>query len=380
MNKKRLLIIVDWFIPGYKAGGPIRSCYNLCLALKDDYEISVITSDTDHGESKPYQNIQPNAWLTDIIPGVNVFYINRKTFSRKQYVDLINSVTADFIYLNHLYSPFYVVYPIYLKWRHKIQGQLIVCPRGALHSGALAEKGLKKKVFLSMFKLLNWPKFIKFHATNEKEAQEILNFFPGADVTVANNLPDMSVTTSDLISKQSGLLKLIYIARIAKIKNLHLILQALMEVKGNVEFTIAGPMEEVGYWKECMSIIAGLPNNIKVKYIGAIEQSDVKRKLNEHHLYVLPSNGENFGHSIFESLQSGRPVLISDRTPWRNLSSVNAGWDLAINNSESFSQALQKAVDWDQITFDRYSMGARSVADNYANAPGLKESYLNLFS
>lgn len=380
LPKKKLLILVDWFVPGYKAGGPIKSCYNISLALKNDYEISVITSDTDHGEMEPYKNIQSNKWLNDVLTGVNIFYINRKSFTRKQYIDLINSVQADYIYLNHLYSPFFVVYPIYLKWRQKINGKLIVCPRGALHSGALAEKSLKKKIFLKLFKMLNWPKFIRFHATNEKEAQEILFHFPGSDVHIANNLSDLPKSSSELIPKTSGFLKLIYIARIAKIKNLHLILQALKSVKGNIDFTIAGPMEESTYWNDCNKIISELPENIKVKYLGAIAPSEVNTRLKESHLYVLPSNGENFGHSIFESFQNGRPVLISDRTPWKNLNVVKAGWDLSLDSIGAFRQALQNAVEWDQNTFDEYSIGAKMVADNYVQSPDLKESYIYLFS
>jgi hypothetical protein len=27
--------MVDWFAPGYKAGGPIQSCVNVAFALKD---------------------------------------------------------------------------------------------------------------------------------------------------------------------------------------------------------------------------------------------------------------------------------------------------------------------------------------------------------
>src|SRR5690606_26913244 len=147
-------------------------------------------------------------------------------------------------------------------------------PRGALHTGALAEKGLKKKLYLKLFKTLNWPKFIKFHATNEKEAQEILLHFPGSTVQVANNLPDMSQSSSEVIDKTPGFLKLIYIARIAKIKNLHSVLQALKVIKGNVDFTIAGPMEEITYWNDCGQIISELPENIKVNYVGAIAPSD----------------------------------------------------------------------------------------------------------
>lgn len=380
MAKKKLLILVDWFVPGYQAGGPIKSCYNLCLALKEDYEISVITSDTDHGEKHPYSNIQSNVWNTTEVPGVRVFYINLKTFSKSSYVNLINEVNADFIYLNHLYSPFFVVYPLYLKWKNKITGEVIVCPRGALHSGALAEKQLKKKIYLKVFKMLKFHQLVKFHATNEIEANEIRHHFPNAEVFIANNLPDLYQSPIDLIEKKRGWLKMIYIARIAKIKNLHVALNALKHANGFIDFYIAGPIEDKVYDKQCKAIIQTLPRNVKVTHILELSPHKVKTEISLNHLYVLPSSGENFGHSIFEALQVGRPVLISDRTPWKHLNHLKAGWDLSLNEPEKFAQAVNEAVDWDQQTFNMYAQNAWNLAHEYIHKPDLKESYLNLFS
>ena len=35
---KRILICMDWYEPGFKAGGPIRSVANIVNALKDEFE------------------------------------------------------------------------------------------------------------------------------------------------------------------------------------------------------------------------------------------------------------------------------------------------------------------------------------------------------
>ena len=55
MNKKKILLFTDWYEPGYKAGGPIQSTRNFVVAMHELYSISVITSDTDLGETKPYE-------------------------------------------------------------------------------------------------------------------------------------------------------------------------------------------------------------------------------------------------------------------------------------------------------------------------------------
>jgi len=65
INKKKRLILIEWFAPGYKAGGPIQSCVNICRALHTQYDIFVLTSDTDHGETAPYPGKISNQWITD---------------------------------------------------------------------------------------------------------------------------------------------------------------------------------------------------------------------------------------------------------------------------------------------------------------------------
>ncbi len=69
----------------------------------------------------------------------------------------------------------------------------------------------------------------------------------------------------------------------------------------------------------------------------------VLETLSAYDLFVLPSLGENYGHVVFESLSSGTPVLISDKTPW--FSSA----DCAIR-----SLPLDKPKQW-AVTIDQHA-------------------------
>ena len=42
-QRSRLLICADWFAPGYRAGGPIRSVVNLTRLLADQADVQVLT-------------------------------------------------------------------------------------------------------------------------------------------------------------------------------------------------------------------------------------------------------------------------------------------------------------------------------------------------
>ncbi len=378
-EKRKLLILIDWFYPGYKAGGPIQSCINLCKALNTQYDIYVLTTDTDHGDAEPYIGIRDSTWLYNNQLGVNVFYLKKKTFSLKQLAAQIRFVNADVIYLNHLFSPRFVVYPLWLLYRHIIKAKVVVCPRGALYNSALSLKQYKKRPLLYLYKWLSVHKIITFHATNKREAAAIQQYFPGSRVVEADNLPSMVQQSFESIEKEAGKIKCIFIARVVPIKNLLFLLQVLSDIKQQVFLTVAGPVENEMYWEECKKYISILPPNITVNYVGAKKNDELADLIRQHHLFVLPTTGENFGHSIFEAMQAGRPVLISDQTPWQNLQSKKAGWDIALDR-DKFIHVIKEVTELDQQGFDIYAKGAWLFAKDFINDSTARLQYFDLFS
>jgi glycosyltransferase involved in cell wall biosynthesis len=379
-KKEKLLVLVDWFAPGYKAGGPIQSCVNLCRVLARDYDIYVLTTDTDHGETTSYHGINPNEWLYNQELGVNVYYAKKKALSARQLAEQIESVDAGFVYLNHLFSPMFVVYPLWLKLIGKIKGRVVVCPRGALYQSALSLKGYKKMPLLLLYKYLGISKKVKFHATNDREAAAITKHFPAAEIIIADNLPNTKQTAFTSIPKQSGHLACIFIARIVPIKNLLYLLKILQQVKGTVTLTVVGPVENEDYWKECNTAITALPSNVTVNYIGPQKNETLAALIQLNHLFILPTTGENFGHSIFEALLAGRPVLISDQTPWLNLQAQHAGWDISLHTPSLFEAVINTAIHFNQHQFDEYALGAWKFADDFIVNSKSKQQYTTLFS
>ncbi len=379
MQKKKILVMVDWFTPGYKAGGPIQSCLNFAFALKDEFEIFVLTTDTDHGETQPYENIPAGQWLSNIHPDFKVNYLRKSTLRPDAIRKEMEAVDADYVYLNHLFSPLFVVYPLWLGWRGRLKSKIVLCPRGALYDSALSIKPWKKTPFLKLFRLLGIDKQILFHATNEREKKAIHRFFPGSSVLIADNLPNSNQPEFRSFPKQPGSLKAVFIARIFPIKNLLFLLKALARVTAGVELTVIGPVEDAGYWEECRKEIDRLPANIRVAYAGPKRNDELMPILQQHHLFVLPTTGENFGHSIFEAFLAGRPVLISDQTPWLDLASKKIGWALSLGDSDAFVEAVGQAADWDQAQFLEWARSAWLYAHVFIKNPELQRQYLNLF-
>ena len=145
-------------------------------------------------------------------------------------------------------------------------------------------------------------------------------------------------------------------------------------------FDVYGEVEDIDYWEQARQIIAALPRNISVKEHGALPHVQVTETLEAHHIFVLPSKAENFGHAIFESWSASRPCLISDKTPWHHLKRQLTGWDLPLESDQPWLNALIEAGNWDQIAFDSWCKKSREFAENHVDQFNLKQDYLKLFS
>src|SRR5450432_2332326 len=234
LNKKKLLLLTDWYEPGFKAGGPIQSCRNFAEAMKEDFEISILTSDRDLGEAQPYPGIHSNQWILRP-PGISVYYATIQLLSPKKLSGLIHDFQPDFIYLNSMYSYRFSILPLLFSWRNTISAQLVLAPRGMLHEGALQFKTVKKKFFIRMLNFVGIPQKVRFHATDEQERMDILKQFPKAKEIL--EIPNFSAPLSthwDIIEKTPGSLRAVYISRIIPKKNILFLLQLLKKLPADI--------------------------------------------------------------------------------------------------------------------------------------------------
>ena len=153
----------------------------------------------------------------------------------------------------------------------------------------------------------------------------------------------------------------------------------MRKVTGRVTFHIYGAMYDEAYWARCREAIGRLPANVEVVWKGTVPPEQVHQVLAEHHALFMPSAGENFGHTMLESLCAGRPLLISDRTPWRNLEADHAGWDLPLDRPGAFSEAVESMCAMEQAEYNAWSAGASERGKRYLADEGPVEASLKLF-
>jgi glycosyltransferase involved in cell wall biosynthesis len=280
-----------------------------------------------------------------------------------------------------MFSLSFTILPLRALLFRKTAASYILAPRGMLQKGALQFKQKKKKLFLTLFKWLGVSSKITFHATDETELTDIQKAFgKGVNVKLVGDYHAASVSPFHAIEKKGGSLKCLFVSRIVEKKNLLYAIELLATIKADVQFIIIGPTESAIYWQQCNEAISRLPENIKVEYKGPIPNHELGSYYLQHHLFVLPTYGENFGHVIFDAFVNGRPVLISDQTPWKGLQTKKTGWDIHLGEPALFKKAIQTAAQWEQPEFDDYCKSAHSFAANFIATSALKQKYISLFT
>ncbi len=377
MGKQKLLILVDWFEPGFKGGGQIRSAVNLANALKNEAEIFIITGDRDFGDAEPYNGITADNWTTH--NGYNIWYASPGSRNYKSVVRLFNTVKPDCIYVNGMFSWPSSILPLLIKRFSKLPVKMILAPRGMLKPSAKKHKRGKKELYLFFLKMMGLHRSVSFHATDAQEAQNIKESFgANSKISIISNAP-AQVPEFVPVQKAPGLARLVFIGRIHPVKNLYFLLEALEAQTAKIELVIITAEYDMPYWNSCQEKIKTLPSNISVMIKEHVPHHEIFGQLISSHAFVLPTEGENFGHAIFESFAAGRPVIISDQTPWKGLAEKNIGWDIPLNNKNAYSAAITEVAAMDQAAFDSFCRNAWNYARKWVAESECKEQYLNFF-
>lgn len=377
--RKSILIFIDWFDPGYKAGGPIRSAVNLAKHLQHHYKVFVFTSDRDLGSAAPYPDVKADAWVP-YDEAVQVFYCSPANLRRKFISEVIREISPDYIYLNSLFSLHFTIVPLLINRSAGWRNPTILAPRGMLRGSALQYKPVKKKLFLYAFKWLSVHRHIVFQATDDTELKDVKKNFGGAvRVLQIPNFPAYVPAYPGSLTKTPGELRIVFVGRLHPIKNLHFLLERLKGLTGKVSLSVIGSEEDKSYVEQCRGISASLPGGISVEFAGEKPNHELPAIIAQHHIFCLPTQGENFGHAIFEGLSAGKPVVISDQTPWRALAGARAGWDIALNDATGFEKALQAMLDMDQAGYNEWSKGAWQYAADFSTGSNTLSKYTSLF-
>ncbi len=380
IKKPIILIFCNYYLPGYKSGGGMRSIVNMVARFNNQFDFRVITFDHD-GDGKPYPTVNINHW--NEIEGTQVFYLSKDKIKISKLRRLIEEVQPDSIYLNSVFSVMSIFVLTLRKLKLIPQIGIILAPEGELSEGALKLKAAKKKAFTKFAKSSGLYRDLIWKTTAEPEKKEAESFKGrGGKIFIAPNLPARNFLDGyrqELKPKKNvGEAKMIFLSRFMRKKNFKWLMDNLKNIEGKLKIDIIGPLEDKIYWNETQQSIKKLPSNIKVEYKGHIENEMVQQKLLEYHFFVLPTLGENFGHVFIEALAAGCPLIISNRTPWLNLEEKGIGWDIPLEKPEKWQEKIRFCINLDEVAYSEASKKSREFARQWVENPIILENTLTV--
>lgn len=380
-TRLRVLVVADYFLPGFMAGGPVRTIDNLARLLSGQVELAVLTRDRDVHDDAPYAGLPTDRWTERA--GVAVHYTSPRETGIRGLRRVLSETPHDVLYLNSALS-LLTRRILALRRIGAIPARpTVLAPRGELSPGALQLGAAKKRAFLRFARAAGLFRGITWQATSALERDEIAAVLgPHARVEVAPNpsLPPAKTAAAVRPPKRAGAVRLVFLSRFSRKKNLLAALELLHGVEGQVVLDLYGIVEDEPYWALCREAIATLPPNVVCAYHGPVPPERVEPAFAASHFFLFPTLGENFGHVIAEALRAGCPVLLSDRTPWRGLAAARAGWDVPLEDRAGWSEALRQAVAMDGPTWEAWAWGAQTYLGTVLSGDDARQAHLRLFA
>ena len=363
----RVCVVSPSFYPAMVYGGTIVSAYQTYSELaRQGLEIFVSTTNAN-GTSK-----------LDVVP--QCFQKLEDRFFVKYYDDTVigrfswrfvtlvwrDIKVCDLVRVEDIFSTYIPPSLLYAKMFGK---PTMISARGVLSRWALTNKrSFLKRAWLEIL-IRPFTRDLWWHATSEREKEEILQFDGKANVVVIPNGIDMRafeqvhrLSRSAYMAKYAGVQSspkaiIVSMGRLHRVKGFDVLLDAfsgLLRDRVDCVLLIAGADDGEQGLLEAQIARLGLEG--KAFLTGEVASDDKVEFLSGGDVFALPSHTENFGNVYLEALAAGVPVVASRGTPWQEVERVGCGkW---VENSATATEgAIRELLD-----ADRAVMGERARA------------------
>jgi glycosyltransferase involved in cell wall biosynthesis len=233
-------------------------------------------------------------------------------------------------------------------------------------------------------------------ALSEQEKDSIRTYgYTGRVAVIPNGVNRASVCDVEEIAEfrrrnnvPSGSKVMLFLSRIARKKNLPLLLKAFAaNVKTRPEWMliIAGS-DERGHLQEVLALIRELRIEKSVRLIGSVSGREKVCAFTSASVFVLPSYSEGLPIAVLEAMEYGKPIVATDGWTLPVTTNLRYGWRVPANESP-FETALLEVMatsddtladmgnsakiivrehfDWDAVAKQACSLYASLLSDDY---------------
>ncbi|HEV7287983.1 glycosyltransferase family 4 protein [Sphingomonas sp.] len=373
MTRPVILNLLGCYWPGNDSSGPNTSFRSMATELGADFEFLMVARDLPLGADAA--SVTPPAqdrWHDIGFARARYLPIGRR--GAQGLGALLDATPHDVLHLNGYHDREFTI-PALVRRRLRRPSQgVLLSPRGEFSDEALGLGALKKQVYRAVANGAGLLNNVVLHATSDAELADLRRAFPRHRIELIPNARAIFPLPAAVARRADERFRIAFVGRISPVKGVDIALRALAQVRAPVRFEIYGPVQDADYWRSCTALIAALPSHVEVVAMGEIANSAVAETMARQDLMLMPSLSENFGHGIFESLAAGTPVVIGDKTPWRDLAARRAGFDLPLADVSALAAAIDRLAAMDAATAQQWRDGARAVAEGFvAASPALAQ-------
>ena len=350
----RVCLVSSSFYPAIFYGGPISSTWDLSKKLGEK-NVEVYVSTTNANGNKRIKDIDTKEHIKQA-ENVFVRYYHEQLiniFSFSFLFGIFSDIKkSDIVYIQYL---FHYTVLFSLLFSVLLGKKIILCPRGSFSSFTLSNKrSWLKRLWLFLF-ISPLKNKIIWQASSYLEKEDILSYFPKADVKIISDGIDVDsfskynkIDNKELLKKYTNkdfknVSDVVFsMGRLHKIKRFDILINAFelyLDENKNAKLLIAGADDGVRNALE--NQIKELKLEDSVFMIGLVNFSQKKELLSNCSFFSLSSDFESFGIVVSEALACGVPVVVSDKTSWKNIERNNCGIFVK-NQKEDFCTAFHQ--------------------------------------
>ncbi len=167
-------------------------------------------------------------------------------------------------------------------------------------------------------------------------------------------------------------LKILYVGRISKEKNLHLLVRAFEGIAERIpeaELVLVG---DGPYLEDLKALAAGIP----CVFTGYLEGEELASVYASCDLFAFPSATDTFGNVVLEAQASGLPVIVTNLGgPQENMIPQTTGFVVESGSVESLAEALQALLS-DHIRLKEMGRAARLYMEKRSYELAFEKTWL----
>lgn len=289
---------------------------------------------------------------------------------------LIDMVKPDLIHVNCCWLPSCALVQ---QMAQKCNLKVVLTPHGMLEPWIIKRHYWTRKLpALLLYQKAAIQNADCLQATAESEKENLLKLGYNSNIKIVKlgiDAESITMRTSWKKNKQ-----ILFLSRVHVKKGINYLIDAVdvlqKEFQG-YKILVAGE-GDADYIATLKQQIAGKGLQEIIQLIGGV-YGDTKWKLFQtSDFFVLPTNSENFGLAIAESLASGTPVITTVGTPWYDLNTSNAGAWIEIG-TQPLVDTLRRFLSLSDEELEIMGKNGRKLIENKYSAKVMAEEMMEVY-